>query len=302
MNPSAQSTPSASQLPAAASRAADRSAVLCIGEYGADDAAAAWAVEYASAHDQTLTLVHVIDPQTNDDAHPATQAEVGAATELLETTADHIRFTNRALDIVVHVSNGNVHDEILRLSAPETLLVFGAPAGPGGSRARNSLGITLASTAYGPVAVIPAPDAQARQGVMAAVDGTETAMTAALFAASEAALLGLELRVISVWREPPIWQETFIDSRTRNELERGNRAVLNAAVDRLRLAFPSLAVTGLLCHADTVEALVSEAQSASLLVVGSRQNHGLRRLLLGSTSHGILTSLPAPTIVVGNVT
>ncbi|WP_172592110.1 universal stress protein [Subtercola boreus] len=286
-------------VPAARPNAVGRRTVLCISERGAGATATAWAVEYARRHDRTLTLAHVIDPQTNDDAHPATQAEVDAATELLETTAEHVRYQVKTLSVTVHVSNGDVHDEILRLSGPQTVLVFGAPAASELSHARNSLGITLASTAYGPVAVIPAPDEQVRHGVMAAVDGSETATRAALFAASEASLLGLDLRVVSVWSEPPIWQETFIDSRTHNELVLRNGAVLNAATDGIRLAYPSLTVTGVLRHADTVQALLAEARSASLLVIGSRQEHGIRRLLLGSTSHGVLASLPAPTIVIG---
>jgi nucleotide-binding universal stress UspA family protein len=50
-------------------------------------------------------------------------------------------------------------------------------------------------------------------------------------------------------------------------------------------------------HKDPVEALLEASTEAKMLVVGSRGRGGFRRLLLGSTAHGVLTHLPCPTVI-----
>lgn len=46
-----------------------------------------------------------------------------------------------------------------------------------------------------------------------------------------------------------------------------------------------------------VDALVDAAAGARLLVVGSRGRGAFKRLLLGSTAHGVLKHLPCTTII-----
>ncbi|MCT9624403.1 universal stress protein, partial [Pseudarthrobacter equi] len=46
-----------------------------------------------------------------------------------------------------------------------------------------------------------------------------------------------------------------------------------------------------------VDALVHAASGARMLVVGSRGRGGIKRLLLGSTAHGVLKHLPCPTVI-----
>ncbi|MGN6440915.1 MAG: universal stress protein, partial [Arthrobacter sp.] len=46
-----------------------------------------------------------------------------------------------------------------------------------------------------------------------------------------------------------------------------------------------------------VAGLVEAAAGARLLVVGSRGKGAFKRLLLGSTAHGVLKHLPCPVII-----
>jgi nucleotide-binding universal stress UspA family protein len=46
-----------------------------------------------------------------------------------------------------------------------------------------------------------------------------------------------------------------------------------------------------------VAALVEAGTEAQMLVVGSRGRGGIKRLLLGSTAHGVLKQLPCPTVI-----
>ncbi|MGB3827599.1 MAG: universal stress protein, partial [Ornithinimicrobium sp.] len=52
--------------------------------------------------------------------------------------------------------------------------------------------------------------------------------------------------------------------------------------------FPTVSVRYVVSRQSPVDRLVTEARSASLLVVGSRGRGGFRGLLLGSTSQGVL--------------
>jgi nucleotide-binding universal stress UspA family protein len=61
---------------------------------------------------------------------------------------------------------------------------------------------------------------------------------------------------------------------------------------------PGLQVTKVVIAGDPVEVLGDAADDADLLVVGSHGRGALARFLLGSVSHGILTQLDAPTVVV----
>ena len=49
---------------------------------------------------------------------------------------------------------------------------------------------------------------------------------------------------------------------------------------------------------DPVRALTDAASGARMLVMGSHGRGGFARLVLGSTTHGVLTHLPCPTVVV----
>ncbi len=74
--------------------------------------------------------------------------------------------------------------------------------------------------------------------------------------------------------------------------------VLQAEVDRIRKAFPSLDVSSDVIVADPAVVLVEESKKATILFVGARGLGAVRRLLLGSVSTKAATYAKCPVIVV----
>ncbi|WP_374223578.1 universal stress protein [Arthrobacter sp. ISL-30] len=77
---------------------------------------------------------------------------------------------------------------------------------------------------------------------------------------------------------------------------RADRAVRKRC--RPREEYPGLVVHKVLeTEKEPAAALVEAASKAKLLVVGSRGRVAFKRLLMGSTAHGVLAHLPCPTVI-----
>jgi nucleotide-binding universal stress UspA family protein len=74
--------------------------------------------------------------------------------------------------------------------------------------------------------------------------------------------------------------------------------VLAETVAGLAEDYPGLVVHRVLAaEEEPAKALVEAAANATLLVLGSRGRGSFKRLLLGSTTHTVLRTLPCPTVV-----
>lgn len=120
--------------------------------------------------------------------------------------------------------------------------------------------------------------------VIAGIDGSEPSLTAARWAAREAALRGSGLRLIHVWPPDPYAPP-----------------VLDRAVRELALRHPGLDVQGQ--QADTTggtaaDVLADAGHTADLLVLGSRGLGGFAGLLLGSVALETAGRSPCPVALV----
>lgn len=97
--------------------------------------------------------------------------------------------------------------------------------------------------------------------------------------------------------------DTWIDSGLLTEnlaemLVVEEKLVLSETISGLEVDYPDLVVHKVLeTGQEPAAALVKAAAQAQMLVVGSRGRGGFKRLLLGSTAHGVLTHLPCPTVI-----
>ncbi|MGW5774338.1 universal stress protein [Streptomyces longwoodensis] len=133
--------------------------------------------------------------------------------------------------------------------------------------------------------------------VVVGVDGSEPSLRATDWAADEAVLRGLPLRVVyaSLW-------ERYEGSALAEDLGRPAEEVLaedivDTAVRRVQRRQPDLKVTADLVPDEAEHALVRESTGATLLVVGSRGRSGIAETLLGSVSMAVAARADRPVVV-----
>ncbi len=130
------------------------------------------------------------------------------------------------------------------------------------------------------------------------VDGSEPSLRAVDWAADEAALRGVPLRVVyaSLW-------ERYEGTSIAEDLAKPDEQVMaedivDTAARRARRRRPELDVSVEVLAEEPEYALVRESRSASVLVTGTRGRSGLAEALLGSVSLVVAGHAQCPMIVV----
>lgn len=164
----------------------------------------------------------------------------------------------------------------------------------------------VAAHASCPVVVVDkefelAPDAP----IVVAVDGSSANDPAVRFAFERASALGASVTAVHSWwvdvsstLDGPWLSEDWV-----TEVEDQQRGQFDVALAGWSAKFPDVKVRTVLRRSLPVEAVLSEAEDAQLIVVGSRGHGGFVGLLLGSVSQGLLRrERPCPLAVVHAVT
>ncbi|MEU5165683.1 universal stress protein [Streptomyces mutomycini] len=130
------------------------------------------------------------------------------------------------------------------------------------------------------------------------VDGSEPSIRAAEWAADEAMLHQLPLRLVyaSLWQRYEGAALAAKLSRPDGQVMAEN--ILGSTTERIRLRAPDLRVTTDVPHEDAVDALLREGEEAFALVTGSRGRGEFAGLLLGSVSLAVAARAHVPAVVV----
>lgn len=135
--------------------------------------------------------------------------------------------------------------------------------------------------------------------VIVGVDGSPAAARALLWAAREARLRDVPLRVIHAWQLPLVDVADAAASSAVNAIALAEAShvleTATASVDPDHLPAP---VRGTLVRGSAAKALLDAAGDEDVLVVGARGHGGLAGLLLGSVSDQVLRHSPCPVVVV----
>lgn len=135
--------------------------------------------------------------------------------------------------------------------------------------------------------------------ILVGVDGSRAGLEAAGWAAREAALRRVPLRVVHAM---PRWAlESGDEGRyagVARWMREGAETVLAGGVDRARREVPGLTVDSRPLPGDPRPALIEAAAEAELLVVGNHGLGGFRGLLLGSVAQGVAAHAPCDVVVV----
>ncbi|MFE7751869.1 universal stress protein [Streptomyces sp. NPDC057428] len=134
--------------------------------------------------------------------------------------------------------------------------------------------------------------------VVVGVDGSDSSLDAADWAADEALLHGLPLRLVyaSLWQR---YEDVALSPRlSRPEGRAMAENIVGSTAERILRRAPDLPVTTALAGEEPVSALLREGQQAFALVTGSRGRGGISGLLLGSVSLAVAARAQCPAIVV----
>ncbi|MEY9851785.1 nucleotide-binding universal stress UspA family protein [Leifsonia sp. EB41] len=278
-------------------------------------AALEWAVRRAVRDGSRLELVFVLQHSWGDDADGPSDLLVLAAKSLLGTEREAaLRIAEDAsarvpaltgpepaprrhsgLEVGTRYLYGHVGAELTAASRGADLLVVGARSRSQRDRGfAGSLHLRVASTAACSVAVVPHGWARSGAGVVAGVDGKPPSETAVAFAADEAAALGEGLRLVCVgYTANPLLAglvpEVSLDDRRQR--------IVDAAAESARERRPGIDVRADVIEAAPARGLVEAAEGSRMLIVGTRDRHGAKRVMLGSVGHDVLLNVRVPVVI-----
>jgi nucleotide-binding universal stress UspA family protein len=260
-------------------------------------AAVLWAARRAHRANLPLLILHVVDDRWIAEPYPWFGTLQQAGEELLKTAAGRLE-GSVPITPATEMLTGSVGGSLAKYSKNTSMMVIGSGSGHlGGTLADRAL--QVATAAKVPVAVIGTQDLEGRTGVVVGVDGSAESTQAVAFAAAEADRNGDELTVVYAVNVPdPVVDAGLTPGALADLIVDEERIVLSETVAGLKEDYPDLTVhQRLVSDRGPVDALVNAAAGARLLVVGSRGRGAFKRLLLGSTAHGVLRHLPCPTII-----
>ncbi|EGX54802.1 hypothetical protein SZN_36072 [Streptomyces zinciresistens K42] len=133
--------------------------------------------------------------------------------------------------------------------------------------------------------------------VTTGLDGSRESRAAAEWAAREAGLLGLPLKLVHV-REPvpaPMAQAPLLGAETS---QHWTERVPREAAEGIRARHPGLDVSSVQLSGRPADALAEEARDAELLVLGSRGLSGIGGFLVGSVGLSVVARTERPVVLV----
>ncbi len=197
-------------------------------------------------------------------------------------------------EIEMVVSDDEPVDALLDEVSPADVLVIGARGlGPVRRLLLGSVSLHCTRHAAGPTVIVrdrgqQRAAASGRGPVVVGIDGSPESVSALRWAAEHARCHGLPLEVIHAWSvsetEAIRIDELFHVAERRDRDRRVIEGLLDSVIDAGQRRDVKLR----LLDGNPVGVLLEAAEGAGLLVVGSRGQGGIARLLLGSTSAACL--------------
>ena len=136
--------------------------------------------------------------------------------------------------------------------------------------------------------------------IVAAVDGSPSALDAVRWAADEAARRGMQLRLIHAMSVAAIayggayaWHKGYFEA-----IQQDGRGYLADAASLANSKHPDLAVTTELVEGNPIPVLVSASEQAALVVLSSRGLGGFTGIITGSTAIATIARAHCPVAVV----
>ena len=272
--------------------------------------AVAWAAREAASRRAPLHLVHACleistyNPTRVPRSFDEALRDLGR--DYLTVAEERVGEIAPGLEVVTQLVVGTAAETLVVLSKRAQLVVLGS-RGLGGftSLVVGSVAIALAAHGRCPVVVVRGSTVDSpppvEGPVVAGVDGSTASDSVLEFAFEQASRRGAELVTVHAWNDhiaESSWAMAPYAMLDWESIEADAHLLLAERLAGWREKYPDVVVRRVVIRGAAARALVEEAATARLLVVGSRGRGGLRGMLLGSTSQALLHHAPCPVAVV----
>ena len=267
-----------------------------------------WAARNAVLHGAPLTLVHVLTPPAvmafpdvpMPPGYLEWQQEQGRGRlDAAEQTAREAA-GQTALDITSEMVSGPSVPSLVDASKDARLIVVGCRGH--GALARGILGSVsngLVHHAHCPVVIIhdedPLMPHPSKAPVVVGVDGSPASERAVGLAFEEASLRGVDLVAVHAWSDSGVFEFPGADWSTQQAM---GEETLSERLAGWQERYPDVLVRRIVVADKPARQLLEQAESAQLLVVGSRGRGGFAGMLLGSVSTAVINAARMPVLVV----
>lgn len=295
---------------------------ILVGLDGSENAEKAmwWAVDIAVASERSVRLLasyalpvimgigasagYMPPVLSSEDVHEADMKHRA----LLDSMKDKIVAANPSLKVEVFLEQGSPALALLKAAEDCSMIVLGT-RGIGGAHAllMGSTSYAVAHRAKCPVALVPETSDRSGAGkVIAGVDGSTNAMTAANWAADLACAVRRPLELVTAWHYPYAVMAPEMGPMSAPDIEelrlamlRDAKSLVGRVKDRIiaeHKVAPSIEVN--LYEGSATDSLVESSQPSDIVVVGSRSHSVLASVLLGSTALGVAHRSKGPVVIV----
>lgn len=269
----------------------------------ASNAAVFWAAQEAAMRNVQLTLVHTFMPFVPTYPQipmptgvPLWQQEDGR--QLLEQAGKIAKEArpDRTISLVSEVKESPPVPTLAEMSSEAEMVVVGSTGrGAVGRALLGSVSSGVLRSAKCPVAVIRdeaswMPPSN-RAPVLVGIDCSPASDLALSIAFDEASRRGVDLVALHAWSDFAVYQLPWLE--WWSEAERSLAEYMSGWQER----YPDVKVNRVVVLDHPGRALIHEAESAQLVVVGSHGRGGMAGLLMGSVSNSVVHSVHAPVIV-----
>ncbi|HLR95603.1 MAG TPA: universal stress protein [Jiangellaceae bacterium] len=277
-----------------------------------------WAVEEAARRNAEIVVVSAADytgmgvgtapglVELGSYAIDAAERVTAAGVERARVGYDNVPDSPNKwpVDVSGSTQMGSGAGTLIEASRAADLLVVGTRGrGLVAGTLLGSVAFSVAAHAHCPVVVVHEDNdvqAEARQRVVVAVDGSDPAAAATRLAGEFASLRSVPLEVISAFEAPlkngHEERGQPKDDSTTLAHQRAEQ-ICSAAESAVRAEHPELEVSTRMVPGGAEDAITQASEGAGLVVIGSRGRGGFAGLVLGSVSRSVIYGASCPVAV-----
>jgi nucleotide-binding universal stress UspA family protein len=287
-----------------------RNAPVVVGYDGSQASRAAlhWAAAEAVRQHAPLRIVEifelVVTTGVERDVVVPLEGLRTAREDGLGALAEGIRLQRPGLAVSTALVEGTPAAVLVEESEAARMIVLGSRglSGLSGLLA-GSVTVQVSVHARCPVVVVPGdlrPRAHEKPTVVVGVDGSKTSAQAVEFAFDFASAAGARVVAVHAWTSP---MSTYTGGFgplmfDQAEIDEASKLLVSESLAGSIADHPDVEVETRLINGHAARALLLVAESADLLVVGSRGRGGFTGLLLGSVSQAVLHHAHCPVAIV----